>query len=160
VSKATTKYAPIPHPRVTRKTPAKLDITKAVAPAHETVPMKRVTTAFAAGYLTATQEAKNILGRSRTVGEILDALNQHEALVSPKLLSLVQAELKAKRITIEGKAVRTANTEEGPVIIVAAIEHTPEVQQAIAAAEAAMLAEKATAPTASSRKRPPARKAA
>lgn len=120
-------------PRAVRKAPAKLDIAKAVAPQEERFPMKKPSTAFAAGYLTAIQQAKNLLTHeTRSFGEAIDRLNAIENELRGKLSAEIDRELK--RVNRTNKQVFTANTPEGPQIVLRAVPPAPEVPAAPAAA--------------------------
>jgi hypothetical protein len=115
-----------------RKAPAKLDIAKAVAPSEQRFPMKKASTGYAAGYLTATQQFKSILTNKRSFGEALDELNRIEAEVRGKLVEGIDAEIK--RVKRDGYNVLTENTPEGPFIVLRKIEVPADVQKKLDAA--------------------------
>jgi hypothetical protein len=130
VKKAVTKAAPA---RAPRKVPSKIDIAQAVAPDTIKVAVKNTKTAYASGFLTSTQQARTIIGQARSVGEALDKISEFERMMQMELSAMIQAELAAKRIKLDGRDIQTEASPEGPFIVLSK-PLNPQVPQMLDAA--------------------------
>lgn len=144
MKKAVTKAVPkSAAPRAVRKAPAKLDVAKAVAPTDLKIAMKQTRTAYSAGFLTSTQQARSIIGSSRSLGEALDKISDFERIMSMELSGFIQAELATKRVKIDGREMFTEASPDGPLIVLRTVAQVPAQQPPTAATDVPATAEKA-----------------
>jgi hypothetical protein len=113
-----------------------LNVAQAVAPAELKIAMKQTRTAYAAGFLTSTQQARQVIGQSRTLGEALDRISEFERMMQAELAGFIQAELATKRIKQDGRDIMTEASADGPFIVLKTPQVPLEATKAIAEAVA------------------------
>ncbi len=155
MTRAAKKAAPS---KATRRT-----ATKAVAKGPAPIAIRNTKTAYAAGYLTAIQQATQVLNDARSFGDAIATLQQLNQQIAQRAQVEVVAELAETGVDATGHNIAFENTPiDGPQIRLhpaapaVAPQFPPEVQAQIAAAEAAMKkAKSAPAKPAARRGRPP-----
>jgi hypothetical protein len=114
-----------------RAAPKKINVVAAVAPQREEIVIRTTNAAYHAGFLTAIQQTKHILShKSKSFGEALDQLHQIEAASIGELNPALHAEIKARRVQVNGRNILTVAHPEGPRIALVPPPAMPAVADA------------------------------